>query len=274
MLSSVLLHLDGAQPAKEFIDFGVQLAAARRARLRGLTLVDMRHFVQAASCEAAIGCCTEFRVLETVEKCQSRVRAMLSAACAAAEVDFDIRRERGDPFEILPRQAQFHDLTISAVPLPHAAVAHERGLNGAEVINLLSAGVQPLLVLRTPLAPIQRVLLVSDGSAAANTAVREFLRHDLFPDAERRLLAIGETETRAKSLLNELADYARQRRQAFECGWLRGSARYAVLPYALKWEADLVVTGHRRQSALLRPLWPQPAEQILRNTPMALFASG
>lgn len=274
MLNSVLLHLDGAQPAQELIDFGVELAATCRARLRGLTLVDMRRLMQAASCEAAIGCCTEFRLLETVEQCQSRVRALLSAACAAAAVDFDIRREKGDPFEILPRQAQFHDLTISAVPLPGATVEHDRGLNVPEVLHLLSAGVQPLLVLRTPLAAINRVLLVSDGTTAANTAVREFLRHDLFPQAERRLFAIGDTEVRAKSLLRELTDYARQRRQKFECGWARGTARYAVLRYALKWESDLVVTGHRRQNPLLRPLWPQPAEQILRHTKMALFASG
>lgn len=274
MLKSLLLLLDGAHCAQGLSEFGVSLASVSQARLRGLAMLDMRRVVQAANCEAASGCCTELKLLQTVERCQNRALEQLTAACAGSKVDFDIRRVKGDPFEILPSEAQFHDLTIVAMPLANSAVEHEQSLPATDVLKLLAAGVRPLLVLSTPLVPVQRVLLVSDGGAHSTATVREFLRQDLFPQAERRLFAISETEARAKSLLRELVDYARQRQTKFECGWARGSARQAVVRYAEKWQADLVVIGYRPQHVLLRPLWPQPAEQILRQTGMALFASG
>ncbi|WP_254511702.1 universal stress protein [Anatilimnocola floriformis] len=274
MLNSLLLHLDGAQPAQSLIELGVQIATAQGARLRGLTLLDTRAIGATSTCESALTCCREFRRLQDVAESQSQVRAQLSSVCAAAEVDFDIRREKGDPLEILPREAQFHDLTITAVPRAAAVKDYESAFSGPEALNLLGCGVRPLLVLRTPLEPVQRVLLASDGAPAAMSAIRDFLRHDLFPNAELRLLAIGETDARAKELLREFADYVRQQRKHFECGWLRGSSQNSLLNYATKWEADLVVTGYWRQNALLRPLWPQPAEQILRSSDMALFASG
>ena len=275
LLKSILLHLDGAQPAQSLIELGVQIATSRGARLRGLTLLDTRAISAASTCESALTCCREFRRLKDVEDSQSQVRVQLSSVCAAAEVDFDIRREKGDPLEILPREAQFHDLTITAVPQAAAVKEYESAFTASEALHLLGCGVRPLLVLRTPLAPtpVQRVLLASDGAPAAMSAIRDFLRHDLFPQAELRLLAIGESDARAKELLRELVDYGRQRRKDFECGWLRGRAQNSVLKYATKWQADLVVTGYRRQNVFLRPLWPQPAEQILRSSDMALFAS-
>jgi nucleotide-binding universal stress UspA family protein len=274
MLKSLLLLLDGAHCAQGLSELGVSLASVSQARLRGLAMLDMRRVLHAAGCEAASGCCTELQLLQTVERCQNRALEQLTAACVGTKVDFDIRRVKGDPFDILPSEAQFHDLTIAPLPLANSVVAHEQSLPAADVLKLLAAGVKPLLVLRTPLAPIKRVLLVSDGGAHSTTAVREYLRYDLFPQAERRLFAISETDTRAKSLLREMVDYARQRRVRFESGWARGTARQAVVRYAEKWQADLVVIGYRPQHVLLRPLWPQPAEQILRHTGMALFASG
>lgn len=277
MVKSVLLYLDDAHTAGGLIEFGVSLAAARKARIRGLTLQDTRRVHAATTCESALRSCREFQRLNEAEQWQSEVREQLTAACSAAELDFEVRRAQGDPFEVLPREAQFHDLTITSVAAPpsHATRMRrpEATLTASEVLRLLARGVQPMLVLRTPAAPVRRVLLVSDGTAASLSAVREFLRSELFPHAELRLFAIGATSEQAQNLLIELADYTRQRRPHVECGWLRGNARTAVLPYAEKWQADLVVTGHQQQSALWR-WWPQPAEQILRRSGMALFVSG
>lgn len=277
MVKSLLLYLDEAHTARGLIEFGVSLATARSARIRGLTLQDTRSIHSAATCESAIRCCREFQRLQDAEAWQSEARERLKAACSAADLDFEVRRERGDPFEILPREAQFHDLMITSVRSPQTRAtrlqSRDATLSANEVLNLLARGVQPMLVLRTPSAPVRRILLVSDGTLASQSAVREFLRSELFPQAELRLFAIGATGEQAQNLLRELADYTRQRRRQVEGGWHRGNARTAVLPYAAKWQADLVVTGHRRRSALLS-WWPQPAEQILRRSGMALFVSG
>lgn len=272
MINSLLMHFDGTSAADAAIEFGVGVAARCSARVRGLTLLDTRRLTSLTTCEAATYCNRELTRLSRVDIDQGTVRSRLSQACLDARVDFDVRRVEGNPLELLPRESQFHDLTITALPL-YGEVNGHPGLQPAEVLQLLWKGVHPLLVMRGSATAIRRVLLVSDGQATSHAAIRTYLKQQLFPEAELRLLAIHESPDQGQDLLRELTEYARHRRQPCESGWLRGSARKSLVYYAQKWQADLVVTGVTRQNPLLRPLWPQPAEQILRNTNMALYAT-
>ena len=164
----------------------------------------------------------ELSRLNAADLNQGTVSSKLSSACLQARVNFDVRRLKGDPFEILPRESRFHDLTVTTFPLPGEPVVGDHGLTADETLALLSHGVQPLLVLRTPQQPIRRVLVISDGLSASNGVVRQFLSQNLFPDADHRLLAVGEQAEHAQDLLRELVEYGHQRRIQFESGWLRG----------------------------------------------------
>lgn len=278
MISSLLLHFDGAHAADAAIEFGVEVAARCEARVRGLTLLDTRRLATLTAYESATYCNRELNRLTRQDFDQSNVRMRLSQACLEARVDFDVRRVEGNPLELLPKESQFHDLTITALPTPAEALAgtaglNAGGLNAGEIVQLLWRGVQPLLVLRSPATAIRRILLVSDGQAGSQSAIRTFLKQRLFPQADLRLLAIGEKLEHAQELLRELGEYTRQSRRLFESGCLLGPARKSLVAYAQKWQADLVVTGVSRQSPLLRPLWPQPADQILSRTNIALYAA-
>ncbi|QDU30916.1 Universal stress protein family protein [Anatilimnocola aggregata] len=199
-----------------------------------------------------------------------RVCQQLSAACFQAGVNFDVRRSKGDPFEVIPREAQFHDLVVTG-HLSQQGPLGEQGLTAAETLALLSCGVQPLLVLRDAESEIRRVLLVTDGLLASAKAIRQFLSQNLFPAAEQRLLAIGATDEQAQELLREMAEYSRSRQLDCESGWLRGSLRRMLLPYAQKWQADLVVMGIPKGNSILRTLLPDPARLILQQTNMGLY---
>ncbi|WP_425615607.1 universal stress protein [Anatilimnocola sp. NA78] len=275
MLSSLLLYLGGAKSASEIISLGVDLATRHGARIRGLTLLDTRRFTElATTCESAAYCTAESGRLSRVDRTHDDIRLKLSTDCLKAGINFDVRRLRGDPFEVLPRECQFHDLVITGFQPSHDW-AFEQGLTASEVTNLIWHGVQPLLVLRSPPQLIRRVLLVTDGMPAAAKAIRQYLSQELFPTADHRLLAIGETDHQAKELLRELAEYGRgQKKPRFESGWLRGSVRSSLLAYAEKWQADLVVTGIARRNPVLRTLQTEMTEQILRKTSMGLYVMG
>lgn len=274
MLNSVLLHFGSARHDEPVIELGVDLARRSAARVRGLTLIDTRRLdALAASSEAACHAVSEGTRLNRVEIEQDSVRARLSQACLAAGLDFDVRRVRGNPLEVLPPESQFHDLVVTAFPRSGEPASDDSSLTAADLVDLLHQGVGPLLALRTPSRPLRRVLLVSDGAPHSARAIRQFVQQKLLPDAELRLLAIGRHEKQARESLREMADYCRSRTRAFESGWLRGSPRRALLPYALKWGADLVVLGVPRAGRVVRRLWRDPAEQILRTTEMALYAA-
>lgn len=274
MLNSVLLHFKSTQQHAPVIDMGVELAKRTAARVRGLTLIDTRRLAALSTlCESAAYAHGEGERLGREEAEHEAVRAQLSQACLAAGVDFEVRRVRGNPLEVLPLEAQFHDLVVTALPPPGQSEHESPGLCATELIDLLWQGVGPLLVVRSGSRPLARVLLVSDGTAAAAKSARHFLSQDLLPRAELRLLGIGESEARAKASLRELVDYCRGQRSQFETGWICGASRRVLPAYAQKWGAQLVVLGAERGSRVVRRLLGEAAEQLLSHTDIAIYAA-
>lgn len=274
MLGSVLLHFGSATSGEPLIDLGVDLARRTAARIRGLTLVDTRRLADlASSSEAACFATTESARLLRVDVEQDAIRERLSRACLAAGLDFDVRRMHGNPMEIIPSESQFHDLVVTAFPRQGQPEGESPSLTAADLVDLLLQGVAPLLAIRTPEQPIRRVLMAGDGTPAAARAIRHFIQQGLLPEAELRLLAIGPNESRARATLRDMADYCRLRQRTFESGWLCGSTRRVLVPYAHKWSADLVVLGVHRATRALRRFRGDPADLILRTTNLALYAA-
>ncbi len=273
MLNSVLLHFGSAQHGGPLIELGVGLACRSRARIRGISLIDTRRLTDLTAAEATCYASNELDRLHRVETQHDTVRALLSQACLSAGLDFDLRRLRGNPMDLLPPESQFHDLVVTAFPSTSQASSSDLSLTPTDLVDLLFQGVEPLLVVRSPQQVLRRVLLVGDGTSSSARAIRSFVKQKPVAKAELRLLAIGRTETKARETLREMADYCGSHRLYFETGWLCGSPRRAVIPYAEKWGADLVVLGVRRTGRVMRRLWGEPAESLLRSTNLALYAA-
>lgn len=273
MLNSLLLHFTSAQHGEPVIELGVGLARRSHARIRGITLIDTRRLTSLTTAEASCYAHRELDRLLQVENEQDILRAQLSQACLTAGLDFDLRRVRGNPVDVLSTESQFHDLVVTAFPSCAALQPSDHSLSPSDLVDLLFQGVEPLMVLRSPRQAIRRVLLVGDGTASAARAIRSFVKQNPVANAELRLLAIGRTELKARETLREMADYCSSHKLYFESGWLCGSPRRVVIPYAKKWGADLVVLGVRRTGRVFRRLWGEPAESILRSTELALYAA-
>lgn len=276
MLHSLLLYLEGAARAAAVIDAGIGLAGSAGARIEGLTLVDLRRAHSLlATCESAAYVVTEQDRLRRAEALQGHARAGLTQACLTAGLNFGVRSACGDPLELLPLESRFHDLLIAACPsADDDSDMEQEGLEPRDLVELVSRGAQPLLVVRRRPQPLQRVLLVNDGTAAAGRAIRSFLGLNLPESAECRLLALGESKCAARQSLREMADYCRSRRRDLETGWAVGSPQRLLIPYAEKWQPGLIVMGVTRKNLVLRALLRETAHKVLRTLPCALFAAG
>jgi nucleotide-binding universal stress UspA family protein len=146
------------------------------------------------------------------------------------------------------------------------------GLSGVELIDLLARGVQPMLIVRRKRHSLSRVLLVYDGSPAAGRAIRSALSQSLYPKAEYRLLAVGPSEVQARESLAEMTDYCSAYRIDLETGCVCGSLRRVLIPYARKWQADLLVMGVTRGNRVLRSVFGEVAQDVLNKSPCALYA--
>jgi nucleotide-binding universal stress UspA family protein len=68
-------------------------------------------------------------------------------------------------------------------------------------------------------------------------------------------------------------EYCRTQSSIIETGSLHDSLRRALVPYAEKWQADLIVLGVSGGSHLLRRLLGEAAGDVLRHTNCALYAA-
>lgn len=243
MLSSVLLHLDDARQSDPVIRVGIDVARRCGARVRGLTMVDTRGVETACCRESAVYVLMEQNFQHYTEKKQEAVRAELSRACLEAGLNFDVRRERGNPLQVLPREARYHDLVIASIGGKASAATGSLALSETDVRDLLLQGVQPLVVVPNSLVEINRVLLVYDGSEAAGRGIRSYLNQQLFPAAEHRLLAVGTSQAEARLTLREMADYCAPRLPSLETGMACGKLPSTLSKYADKWQADMIVMG-------------------------------
>lgn len=275
MFTSILLHLEGGERAPAVIDVGVRLARRHAARVRGLSLTDTRYFQSLTStCETAACAVTEQSRLRLAEKRYSIARADLTQACLAANLNFDVRTLSGDPFELLPQESRFHDLVVAHFAERDDAIAaadDEPRMSERDLVDLALRGVQPLLVVRRRAQPLQRVLLIYDGTPESSRAIRSYVSQGLTPDAEHRLLAIGESERTARDALHQMTEYFQRRGTPLETGWICGRPRKVLVPYAEKWNADFLVMGVTRANPLLRRLLGETAQDALRRLSSALY---
>lgn len=277
MLESVLLPLNTNPSAEQAIQLGVQLAQQWKARVRGLTLLDTRRLESVVSaCEGAIYAADEFDRLNRCERRQEAIRLRFCQTCLSAGVDFELKSRRADACEVLFQEARFHDLVLADSPTPDElrGLQFEGGLAPQDLVDLLLRGVQPMLIVRGAAPVINRVLLVCDGTPASSRAIRTFFQQGLFAEADKRLLSIGNDEAEATETLAEMVGYCCNNGAFLETGYLCGSARKVLLPYAKKWRADLVVLGVTRGNRMLRRLFGKTAGDILKKSELALYAVG
>lgn len=273
MLTSMLLVMEGVEQAGPVIRCGVTLARDAEARVRGLTLVDTREVQRPQDCEAAVYWTTASTRQALAERLQEGARAELSKACLAARLNFDVRRLTGNPLEVLPQEARFHDLVVTSLgPMDHRLpVDATMRLSAGDLMALLQRGVQPLLVLPPEQESIERVLLVYDGGETAGRTIRSFLNLGVLRDAACRLLAIGPDASSAQSSMIEMADYCRPRCPNLEMGFAVGRPRRVLVPYAAKWDADLLVLGVSRSYRLLHRLMGRISLDLLGDVKCGLF---
>lgn len=275
MLKSILLYLDSAEPDQSVIQLGVTLARDSNARVRGLTLLDTRELDSAHQSESAVYASLVSSRQTRTENTHNGARVALSQACLDAQLNFDVRRISGDPLELLPAEARFHDLIIAASPTPSTSKKRSRdsqpSLSKRDLRELLHRGVQPLLLVPRQARPMKRVLLAYDGTEASGRAIRSYLKLGILKNADYRLLAIGKSEDEARAALAEMADYCGNHCLSFETGYVTGKTRRILASYATKWEADLVVLGFARGYEWLQPLRGAASLDLTKELDCSLF---
>ncbi len=273
MLSSILAYLPNARGYEPAIHASVELAVPVSARVHGLTVLDTRDAVAACSSETAVFAHAEFERLGRSVQRSRAAHAWLTRACDAADLQCDVKTLRGDPRELVPREAQFHDLAVAAVDDEPSVDGDDQVATFSELADLTRRGVHSLLVVRGRWRAPDRVLLAYDGSETSGRVVRSFFHLGILPTAECRLLVVGPNSAAARDSFDDMADYCRARRAEIEMGWTVGSTRQILPTFAKKWRADLVVARLPRGPRYV-PLLRDGLERLLQMMPECALLVG
>ena len=128
-----------------------------------------------------------------------------------------------------------------------------------------------MLAVSDTFRPIRRVLVAYSGSLESAKTFKHYVQSGLYPEAVVRVVHFGSDievgERRLKSVESYFASHGRE----IETDFVQGDPVQELVPYAEKWEANLIVAGNSAKNLLLRKLFGETALQLLRASPLPLY---
>jgi nucleotide-binding universal stress UspA family protein len=128
-----------------------------------------------------------------------------------------------------------------------------------------------MLAVSETFCPIRRVLVAYSGSLESAKTFKHYVQSGLYPEAVVRVVHFGSDvevgERRLKSVESYFASHGRE----IEMDFVQGDPVQELVPYAEKWEANLIVAGNSAKNLLLRKLFGETALQLLRASPLPLY---
>lgn len=274
MLRRILVALGGTRYTPVGVRYAVELAAAHDAAVTGVTCVDLDRMVLVGPVPmgggAAAAELVEYRQAVTRERVEA-VIAEFEATCRGAGVRYRVEREEGDPFTELRSLWRYHDLTIVGL-----RGLFEYGLERRPedyLLDMMEAGVRPILAIPPEHRPVRRALFAYDGSPEAAKAMKQFAAMHLWPDLELHVVTFRGPDGEPQQLLADAADYCAAHGYEASVEHVEAPARDVLLDVVARRGADILVMGASRRAKLLRRTIGDTALLAIRHAEVPLFLS-
>ncbi len=210
----------------------------------------------------------EFRMSET-EQHVSEVIGKFEAACNAEGVSFNVKRETGNPFDLMVSYARYHDLTILSMrhPFEYGVIEESKNL----LCQLIKEGVQPILACGGEFRSIKRALIAYNGSMESATAMKRFVQTRLWYDAEIRIVYFGKEDTKSRQILEDASAYCRTFGFSPDIALIEKDAKEGLLAYATEWTADMIVMGNSGLNPLVSQFFSDTTLHAIKYADRTLF---
>lgn len=272
MIKRILVGLGAESTGGATIQCALALAQRHQARLTAATIVDVDRLGRVGAMPlGGSGAAQELREHRLAEAhlASEHLIAEFKAACTAAGVDHIVHQDDGHPIELMIAYARYHDLVVCSLQglFSHGVVDEPHD----EFIQLVTSGVRPIVVVPAEFRPVQRVLLTYSGSIESAKAIKRFVQLLPWAPAALRVVTFQRPPEEAATMLEEVTDYCRVHGLTVEVDAPADSPREHLLPYAAKWNADLIVMGGSVRRLLLRKLMGDTVLHALQHADRTLF---
>ena len=273
-MKRILVGLGTSRNAESVVSHAIEIAKMQGAELLGVAVVDPSRLEWTGPRPMGVG--VETLTAELRQDRMTKVTAEIEKAnklfkekCLAAKVPHQTCERTGDPFEIVADLVRYQDLCVFGL---HGLFEHDVVPEPTDSLErLVAAGVRPMLAVSETFRPIRRVLVSYSGSLESAKTFKHFVQSGLYPKALVRAVHFGSDAKAGERRLGAVESYFTAYGREIEKEFLQGDPSRELVPYAQKWEADLIVAGNSAKNLLLRKLFGETALQLLRGSPLALY---
>ncbi len=272
MIKRILVALSGTPCTPSAIAHGVELAKSHNAQLSGVTVIDPDRLQDVGPIPiggaAAAHELAEHRMHLAKEHIEEAI-AQFEKACGDAGVANRIFRESGDSAERLLADWRYHDLTVIGLRgLFEYGVLHD---HGHLVLDVIGAGLRPLLAVSEEYRDIQSAMVAYDGSPLSARALKAFCMLDIWKPMPTTIACFSGQEGEAETLLADAAAYLESHTFAATKKRVEEKPRKVILDTLEACNADILVMGAAKRTRLGRKLLGDTARYALENSTLPIF---
>ena len=274
MIKCILVGIGGTEYTDVAINRAIELATLHGAFLTGVTVVDLKRLQHIGPVplggEAYAKKLRKMRTNITEERIEKAL-AKFEKKCNEANVAFKIKRETGDPFELMISHARYNDVIIFGLrslfdygftPEPQDTL-----------MRLVSQGVRPIIAVSSEFREIRKVLIAYSGSMESAKAMRRYVQLRAWSNVTLRIVSFEENNKKALKRLEAARAYCRAHGYETEIEAVAGSPKEGLIDYAQQNEFDLIVMGNSIRSLLFRQLLGDTALNTIQRADRPLFLS-
>ena len=272
MIKRILVALSGTSCTASAIAHAVELATVHSAELTGVTVIDPDRLQDVGPVPiggaAAAHELAEHRMLLAAQHVEEAI-TQFEIACDDAGVTNRILRETGDSAEKLLADWRYHDLTIIGLRgLFEYGILHD---HGHLVLDVIGAGLRPLLAVAEEYRPIQRALVAYDGSPLAARAMKAFCMIGIWNPMPTTIACFSGQDGDPDTLLKDGAAYLEAHCFTTTQKRVEETPRNTILETMESEDADLLVMGAAKRSRVGRKLLGDTARYALENSTKPIF---
>lgn len=272
MYKRILVALSGTPFTPVAVRYAVDLATRHGASLTGVALRDTSRVHDVGGIpiggSAAAMAMADARTQEIETRIDTEIH-QFELRCKHAGLQPRIVRRSEETTHLLTDLWRYHDLTVIGLRglFEYGVVRNPNDV----VARLIARRVRPILAVAREHRPIRRVLVAYNGSMGSAGAFKSFVRAQLWPDVEIKIVVFNRADE-AGTLLEGAAEYCaahgyQVQTERVSCE----SPRHEVLVHAAACKADLVVMGSRSKIHVLDHILGSVTKQVLQNAEIPVF---
>ena len=276
MIKSILLPIDGSAFTQASLQYGVSLARSFAARLKVLTVVDIRIFEWAMAmgvegfAPVIPSSAYQEESQQLLEKKAEKILERAAEFLKGENVNFETEKTSGSPSESICEKSRLTDIIIMG---SHGEFARwSDKMLGATLESVSRLCIKPILVTHKEFHPFKEILFAYDGSQNSNKAlpwVGSFASKLKIPVT---ILTVNSNTREAETILNEAREYL----QAYNIKKVNaikksGDATAEIISLADEKSHCLLIMGSYGHSRIREAILGSTTVQVMRRASVPIL---